>query len=455
MHASRGRGERGQHERRGGCAPNGCTEAEIDADARQWITRVRRSGLESRFLHCRRGGQHLPEPARATRMRRARQPLQRRGAERPPPAGIPNLTNTIAVENTTTSDPATGRSSRSASPRRLSGAGRSPPSATTSLLLGTRRAAGARQGRNVECRPTGRRRGGDGLGARPDAHRRRGGRAPDAHRPPRGRHRRQRSALRHRPGRAGARLPRGRAGRRQRGHRPREAAMLDVADANGAADPGNNSSTRRTSRRSATRSWPRSRDGVVDLDYGRYDLNGDGYTGGGRDRIDLDARTKVGSDLQPAPRRARPRDRLTTRTRCATSTCSATRPTGRCTPAISLPATPSTSSTACRRWRSWSTQRSRRTLQPGGSAHAADPRPPHRPDRPDREPAARRSPRLQCRRAAASARSPGRPARTARSPPPGASGRAATSRSRSSPARATAAPSSTGSRSRPRGAPGP
>jgi hypothetical protein len=30
-------------------------------------------------------------------------------------------------------------------------------------------------------------------------------------------------------------------------------------------------------------------DGVVDLDYGRYDLNGDGYTGGGRDRVDLDA----------------------------------------------------------------------------------------------------------------------------------------------------------------------
>ena len=43
-----------------GCAPTGCTALGIQTDARQWITRVRGSGLESRFLHVVAAGNIYP-----------------------------------------------------------------------------------------------------------------------------------------------------------------------------------------------------------------------------------------------------------------------------------------------------------------------------------------------------------------------------------------------------------
>ena len=43
-----------------GCAPTQCTQAEIQTDARQWITRVRGSGLESRLVHVVAAGNIYP-----------------------------------------------------------------------------------------------------------------------------------------------------------------------------------------------------------------------------------------------------------------------------------------------------------------------------------------------------------------------------------------------------------
>ena len=43
-----------------GCAPTGCTVAEIQTDALQWVTRVRASGLESRFVHVVAAGNIYP-----------------------------------------------------------------------------------------------------------------------------------------------------------------------------------------------------------------------------------------------------------------------------------------------------------------------------------------------------------------------------------------------------------
>ena len=43
-----------------GCAPTRCTQAEIERDAVQWITRVRASALESRFVHVVAAGNIYP-----------------------------------------------------------------------------------------------------------------------------------------------------------------------------------------------------------------------------------------------------------------------------------------------------------------------------------------------------------------------------------------------------------
>ena len=96
-------------------------------------------------------------------------------------------------------------------------------------------------------------------------------------------------------------------------------------------------------------------DGVVDLDYGRYDLNGDGYTGGGRSRINLDSLTNVGWTFSQR------RDVLRLEvlhnendTRDLDVLCHEAH--GRCTPATPLLAIRSPSSIACLQSRSSSTR---------------------------------------------------------------------------------------------------
>jgi hypothetical protein len=88
------------------CAPAGCTQQEIQTDALQWIQRVRASGLESRLLHVVAAGNiytNLPNDKSAVLgspyIAAAKMAL---------PGGVPNLNNTIVVENTTSSDPAAG-----------------------------------------------------------------------------------------------------------------------------------------------------------------------------------------------------------------------------------------------------------------------------------------------------------------------------------------------------------
>ena len=89
-----------------GCAPTQCTQAQIQTEALQWIQRVRANGLESRLVHVVAAGNiypNLPNDKNALLgsgfIAAARMAL---------PGGVPNLTNTIVVENTTSSDPSGG-----------------------------------------------------------------------------------------------------------------------------------------------------------------------------------------------------------------------------------------------------------------------------------------------------------------------------------------------------------
>ena len=264
-----------------GCAPARCTAAEISTDAVQWIQRVRGAGLEGRFLHVVAAGNIYPNLQDDTEARFGSPFIA--AAKTPLPGGVANLTNTIAVENTTASDPAAGpirpvcltRTSKRGgdvsavgndirslgapgTPRSLAEGGTSSaapqvagaaatlwalaPSLTPAQLADLLR----RTSRPVQVSPAG-----DGrcdAAAQPAP-------ALDAH-----------AAVLAADGAA---------------TQPARKAVLD-ADEDGSFDEQDIAAFRDAFVASVA-------DGVVDLDYGRHDLNGDGYTGGGRDRFDLDA----------------------------------------------------------------------------------------------------------------------------------------------------------------------
>ncbi len=263
-----------------GCAPAGCTVEEIHRDALQWIRRVRESGLEDRFLHVSAAGNiysNLPNDISAWRGAAVNA-----AALIPLPGGVQNLTNTIVVENTTASDPADGPiapvclTATSKRGGHISAVGndiksfgapgvfRNLPEGGTSnaapQVSGTAATVWAlAPGRTPAqvaaiLRST----------ARPvddsDADDPRCGDAPAA------------PAL---DAYAATLAADGAA------NSPARDAVLD-ADGDGDFDEQDLEDFRDGFIASAG-------DGVVDLDYGRFDLNGDGYTGGGRDRFDLDA----------------------------------------------------------------------------------------------------------------------------------------------------------------------
>ena len=88
-----------------GCAPAGCSAAQIRTDALQWIQRVRGAGLEGRFLHVVAAG-NIYANLLSDSDARFGSPFI--AAAKTPLPGVANLTNTIVVENTTASDPANG-----------------------------------------------------------------------------------------------------------------------------------------------------------------------------------------------------------------------------------------------------------------------------------------------------------------------------------------------------------
>jgi hypothetical protein len=88
-----------------GCAPAGCTAGQIRTDALQWIQRVRGAGLEGRFLHVVAAGNIYSNLLSDSDARFGSAFI---AAAKTPLQGVANLTNTIVVENTTASDPANG-----------------------------------------------------------------------------------------------------------------------------------------------------------------------------------------------------------------------------------------------------------------------------------------------------------------------------------------------------------
>ena len=262
-----------------GCAPAGCTVEEIHREALQWIQRVRGSGLEDRFLHVSAAGNiYTGLPTDISAWRGA---AVNAAALIPLPGGVANLTNTIVVENTTASDPAdgpivpicltatskrgghisaVGNDIKSLSapgvPRDLPEGGTSSatpqvagtaatvwalapsltPSGVAGILRGTARPV-VDIGGDPRC--------GDAPAAP----------ALDAY--------------------AATLAADGAA------TQPAREAILD-GDGDGDFDELDLEEFRDAFVASVA-------DGEVDLDYGRFDLNGDGYTGGGRDRFDLDA----------------------------------------------------------------------------------------------------------------------------------------------------------------------
>jgi Subtilase family len=265
-----------------GCALVGCTDAQLQRDASQWITRVRGSGLEGRFLHVSAAGNIYPNLLTDTAAARG---SAVNAAALLPLAGVANLTNTIVVEDTTSSHPAAGPPvpicltatskrgghisavgndikslSAPGVPRDLPQGGTSSaapqvagaaaavwalapalsPADVAGLLRATARPV-TTVGGDVRC----------GTAAAAPA--------LDAY-----------AAVLAADG-----VTRERA----------RSAILD-ADGDGTFDEQDLAAFRDAFVASAA-------DGVADLDYGRFDLNGDGYTGGGRDRVDLDARSPV------------------------------------------------------------------------------------------------------------------------------------------------------------------
>jgi len=89
-----------------GCALTGCTQPGIQTDARDWITRVRASGLENRFVHVVAAGNIYPNLQSDTNALLGSHYIA--AARMALPGGTANLTNTIVVENTTSSDPSLG-----------------------------------------------------------------------------------------------------------------------------------------------------------------------------------------------------------------------------------------------------------------------------------------------------------------------------------------------------------
>jgi Subtilase family len=89
-----------------GCARAGCSLPQIQGDALQWIQRVRGSGLEDRFLHVSAAGNIYSDVLTDTQG--ARGSAFNHAALASLPGGVTNLSNTIVVEDTTASDPAAG-----------------------------------------------------------------------------------------------------------------------------------------------------------------------------------------------------------------------------------------------------------------------------------------------------------------------------------------------------------
>lgn len=88
-----------------GCAPAGCTAGQIRTDALQWIQRVRGAGLEDQFLHVVAAGNIYANLQSDTDARFGSAFI---AAAKSPLPGVSNLTNTVVAENTTSSDPANG-----------------------------------------------------------------------------------------------------------------------------------------------------------------------------------------------------------------------------------------------------------------------------------------------------------------------------------------------------------
>jgi Subtilase family len=271
-----------------GCAagPTGCAASAIERDARQWISRVRLSDLEQRFLHVSAAGNiypHLPNDTAATLGS-----AFNAAARRPLPGGLNNLRNTLVVENTTSSAPSAGvpvrpvcLTSTSKTGGQISAVGNDIHSlgapGTGRLLTngGTSSAAPQVAGAAAMLWALDPNATPEQLIARMTAT----ARAVDVD-----------SAADSRCGTTtpapgldfyAAVLATDSAVRS-----PAREAVLD-ADADGDFDAQDIAAFRDAFVAS-------TQDGTVDLDYGRHDLNGDGYTGGGRARMDLDASQPVG-----------------------------------------------------------------------------------------------------------------------------------------------------------------
>jgi hypothetical protein len=87
------------------CYSVGCVRSEVKQDALQWIQRVRGAGVENRLLHVTAGGNVFPGVSDADAVYGS---TWNAAALAPLPGGVANLTNTVVVENTTSSDPANG-----------------------------------------------------------------------------------------------------------------------------------------------------------------------------------------------------------------------------------------------------------------------------------------------------------------------------------------------------------
>jgi hypothetical protein len=274
-----------------GCAPAGCTVQGIERDARQWITRVRQSGLEGRFLHVSAAGNIYSN--RLTDTDATLGSTFNAAAVRPLPGGLRNLSNTLVVENTTSSDPASGPveplclTATSKTRGQISAVGNdivslSAPGAPRLLPAGGTSSAAPQV-----------------AGAAAMVW------ALDPVLTPAQVVGRLVATAREIPGTSGdprcgtvtaapgldyyaAVLASDTAVRS-----PAREAVLDPVDGSGNQGDGDGRFDEKDLAAFRDAFVASSQDGVVDLDYGRYDLNGDGYTGGGTARMDLDATTPV------------------------------------------------------------------------------------------------------------------------------------------------------------------
>ena len=349
-----------------GCAPTGCTASGIERDARQWIARVRLSGLEDRFLHVSAAGNIYPNLQSDTDATLGS--TFNAAARRPLPGGVSNLRNTIVVENTTSSDPAR-RPAASRLPDRdledrrpdLRGRQRHP--------LARRPGHGppAGRGRHLERRAAGRRSGGDALGARPRGHAGRADRPVDDDGPRDRRRHRGRPALRDH----GSPPP---AWTSMRPSSPPTAPRALLRARRSSTPTATATSTSRTSRRSATPSSRPTRTAASTSTTVATTSTATATPAAAAARMDLDATAPGRRGHSAPPARSSASRSPTTRRTCATSTSSATRPTALATTATRRSATSSPRSTACHRWTSRPTRRSRRRSPPAPAARCASAR---------------------------------------------------------------------------------